>query len=231
MGFKQEILKMLEKYRSELEEGFLQDAWEGHIGKVEYGQFESYLAYCLVREYRPMRIVEIGCASGFSSYPLVLAVEKNKYGHLYSYESNEKRQLEYNTNMERLGLYWEHCSVWGDARTELINQIQAFDEYPHNTEKYPMDILFMDADHGGEFAKWYLKELVPRTSKLLHIHDIYYGHPPNVEAVEVLAWLERNPQYEWVKTMDISNDFGMDKVLDNDPVGSKNSGIWVKLRE
>lgn len=233
MTFREEILEILKKYKSELDEGFLQNAWKGHIGKQEYGQFESYVAYCIVREYKPEIIVEVGCASGYSSYPLALGIQKNyrddkipigrwpfgKY-RLYSFETNMKRAKEANDNLRRI------------KSSDCYHTIEPFDVRTHiyqYIEDTNIDLLFMDADHSSSFCKWYLKELVPRTSKLLHVHDVYYGEPPMGEATEILAWLEQHPQYEWVKTKDISNDFGMDKVLDNDPVGSKNSGIWVKL--
>lgn len=227
MNFRQHTLELLKKYRTELDEGFLQRAWKFHTGKAEYGRFESYLAYCLIRDRRPLNVFEVGCASGFSSYPLAFALSKSDYGLLYSFEMNQERGDEYRENMHKYGLLGTSAFIWyGDARTNIPSLLSKMGS---KTQEKPIDVLFMDADHGKQFAEWYIKELVPKTKYLLHIHDIWYGSPQFPEAVEALEWLKENSKLEWFSSRDLATDYGMDTIDGEDPCGSRNSSIWVKL--
>lgn len=245
MTFKKQTIELLYKYLNEYQEGFLQKAWKNHKGFSGYGYFESYLAYCYMREYKPLTTVDIGSACGFSAYPLNFACARNKWGVVLSYELNEERCVQYRENMIQNDL---KATIFS-GEVEKNIQSTLFDK--------AIDILFMDAAHSKSFAEWYLKELVPKTATLLHIHDVAYL-PDDGEIKTVLAWLEQNPHLEVVRSWELAyknGDISVKKPselvkelntpkpstvnINNKEVisinhsrevrGEANSSIWVKL--
>lgn len=229
MTFQDQVVELLHKYIDEYQEGFLQKAWETHEGFIGYGFFESYVAYCLMREYKPEITVDIGSACGFSSYPLNFACNRNKEGIVLSYELNIERCEKYRENMTRNDL---KALVFSGKVEKNIYETLFIDGFT-------IDLLFIDADHSQSFAEWYLKELIPKTKTLLHVHDIAYL-PNDGEAQAVLAWLKEHPEYEVIRCWELayeggdtqqkkSTDLASHFKFPPEDRGEANSSIWVKL--
>lgn len=235
LTFEEELVELLYKYEDEYKEGFLQKAWKSHKGFIGYGFFESYVAYCLMREYKPVITVDIGSACGFSSYPLNFASARNELGIVFSYELNEDRCKQYEKNMKKNDLYY--IIYPGEVEKTIFENLLK----RTHLEKinHAIDLLFIDASHEQPFAEWYLKVLVPKTRNLLHVHDVSYL-PDCGEVKTVLAWLKEHPEYEVVRCWEIAYEDGntgtkkpteLAKHFNFPPEirGEANSSIWVKL--
>jgi len=207
-------VELTKKYAGELHE--LEKCWDKHEGFVGYGFFESYIAYCIVREFKPTRIFEIAPACGFSTYPMALALKRNGRGKVFSFERNEEYLKIYRNNMKKNGLTEFTEPILGDARIEVKRYLSE-----------PVDVLFMDGDHSDTFAKWYLNNLLPKTRMWMQVHDINYLRESG-ETKTVLQFLEENKDYKW---------FASWVVAERSPVkfeerrGEANSSIWVKMPE
>ncbi len=136
-----------------------------YINNGMFGAVDGEVLYCMVRYFKPRRIIEIG--SGNSTYLSAQAVVKNEH------EGGRKCEL---TALEPYpngillggvpGLSGVRCARVQDVPLSEFNHLE------HN------DILFIDSSHvlkiGGDVQYEYL-ELLPRLKKgvLVHVHDIF----------------------------------------------------------
>ena len=135
---------------------------------VDNGLFESVdgeILYCMVRHFKPARIVEIG--SGFSTYVVAQALLKNeeengKRGMLLAYEPYPNSTLQ---------IGFPGLTALSRQRVEHV-PISEFSSLTAN------DILFIDSSHmikiGGDVQYEFL-EILPRLQPrvVIHIHDIF----------------------------------------------------------
>jgi predicted O-methyltransferase YrrM len=138
---------------------------------------EAELTYLRIRALRPEVVVELGSFRGWSTTWILRALRDNGAGSLISFDLL--------TDAERfvpaeLAARW--TLVPGDVRRHLAAMPTR------------IDYLFVDADHGADFARWYLTELLPRVHGGVSVHDIYHRRDPSRdegEAAVVLEWLRR----------------------------------------
>jgi len=136
-----------------------------YINNQSFGPVSGEVLYCMIRNFKPMRIIEIG--SGNSTYCSAQAILKNK---------EENNNL--NCKLTSIDPYPNKILRSGfPGFSKLIaNKIQdvpieEFDKLEEN------DILFIDSSHvlkiGSDVQFEYLKVL-PRLKKgvIIHIHDI-----------------------------------------------------------
>jgi predicted O-methyltransferase YrrM len=142
---------------------------------------EAEITYLLLRAYRPASVMELGTFHGWSTTWLLSALRDNGFGRLHSFDKIDN--VVRNVPAELAGDRWTF--VQGDMKANL--------------GRVPRDVgyLFVDADHGRRFGRWYLEHLFPAVPPgvPVSVHDVLRGRTARVwsEGAEVLAWLrERN---------------------------------------
>lgn len=156
------------------------DELRGFSAKRQLDDIEAELTYLLLRHHRPATVLELGTFHGWSTNWLLRALRDNgragSGGHLYSFD--RVGHVRHNVATE-LTEHWTF--VAGDVRETLPN--------------VPDDVgyLFVDADHGARFARWYLAELFPLmpAGVPVSVHDVLAGRRPRpwTEGSVVTAWL------------------------------------------
>ena len=118
-----------------------------------FDKLESEVLYALVRDIKPLHIMELGAHKGWQTHIFLKACRKNKCGEITSFDIIDNSQ-HFDCNIRKL--------VVGDARNTALDYI---DE---------CDFLFIDADHSEEFTRWYCENLLPRYKKgYIWVHDWY----------------------------------------------------------
>ena len=140
---------------------------------------EAEITYLRIRSLRPETVVEVSPFRGWSTTWMLRALRDNEAGELHSFDllDDANRFVP-----GELTARWR--LVVGDVRDRL-------GEMPER-----IGYLFIDSDHGREFAEWYLRELVPRLEEGAgaSVHDIFHGRRAgrvSGEARVVLEWLAR----------------------------------------
>lgn len=138
---------------------------------------EAEITYLLLREYRPATVMELGTFHGWSTTWLLSALRDNGTGHLHSFDRVDTvlRNVPAGLSDGR----WTFRQ--GDVRTNLGLVPPA------------VDYLFVDADHGRRFGRWYLENLFPLMPQGIpvSVHDVFHGRGARVwsEGSVVVAWL------------------------------------------
>lgn len=134
----------------------------------QYDWLSGQLLYCIVRYFRPVRIIEISTGSGYSSLFSALALKANGFGRLETFEIQPNLAAAAQGNFDRFGVAEVVRLHVGDARqttSELLAKRQGKEE---------REILFLDSEHTEGFARFYLSTFLPDThpESLFHMHDI-----------------------------------------------------------
>ncbi len=121
--------------------------------------------YCIIRVSKPKVVIETGVAHGFSSWCILNALNKNKYGKLFSIDLPSK-DTDFNYNINNYGVNpgWmvpeTLKSKWrlmlGDTKDllpSLLNELKK------------VDIFFHDSDHSYENMKFEFDTVLPYLSK------------------------------------------------------------------
>lgn len=138
---------------------------------------EAELTYLHLRELRPATVMELGAFHGWSTTWILSALRDNGTGRLHSFDriDNVVRTVPSDLAQGR----WTF--VQGDVQKTL-------DAVPND-----VDHLFVDADHGRRFGRWYLANLFPlmRSGTPVSVHDVFHGRTARIlsEGREVVSWL------------------------------------------
>lgn len=138
---------------------------------------EAEVTYLLLRKYRPAAVMELGTFHGWSTTWMLSALRDNGAGHLHSYDKidNVVRTVPPGLSAQR----WTFTR--GDVRAGL--------------DAIPRDVgyLFIDADHGRRFGRWYLEHLFPLLPSGIpvSVHDVFHGRKARLwsEGSVVMSWL------------------------------------------
>ena len=145
--------------------------------KAKLDDIEAEITYLRLRERRPDAVVEIGSFDGWSTTWILRALRDNDHGTLHSYDVVDRAVR--NVPPDLPGGRWVYTQ--GDVRTNLAS-IPAGAGY-----------LFVDADHGARFARWYLANLIPIVppGTPTSVHDVFHGRRPKPfsEGSVLLRWL------------------------------------------
>jgi predicted O-methyltransferase YrrM len=142
--------------------------------------------YCIIRRYKPRRIIEIG--SGNSTYLAASAIQKNK-----------EEDPEYTCELTAIEPYPNKVLQNGFPNlSNLIREpvqnvpLSIFEELGEN------DILFIDSSHVlkvGSDVQYEYNEILPRLNKgvLIHVHDIFlpFDYPKEWVCRDHLFWTEQ----------------------------------------
>lgn len=156
-----------------------QEAFLAHSPSVtpQLDDVEAELTYLLLRHHRPSHVVEVGTHHGWSTTWILSALRDNDHGRLHSFDlvDHARRTVPAPLAADR----------WTFHRGDLRETV---DEVPPDT-----GYLFVDADHGRRFGRWYLRNLFPRIAPgtPTSVHDVFHLRwvRPFTEGAEVLRWL------------------------------------------
>jgi len=156
-----------------------------HYGNGYFECCDAEVAYCMVRHWKPHRIIEIG--SGYSSRTMAAALR---------------------TNIEKDGVVGELISIdphpervpsdgLGDLVTVIAKPVQHLETRLFATLQ-PDDILFIDSSHvvgvGSDVTRVYL-QILPALPPgvLVHAHDIFlpYDYPRDAVLRNLWFWSEQ----------------------------------------
>ncbi|MGI5126366.1 class I SAM-dependent methyltransferase [Pseudonocardia sp. CA-107938] len=148
----------------------------GFTAPRQLDDIEAELTYLLLRHHRPASVLELGTFHGWSTNWLLRALRDNEHGQLHSFD-----RVDHVLRAVPAVLADRWTFIHGDVRETL--------------PKVPFDVgyLFVDADHGARFARWYLAELFPLMPAGIpvSVHDVLSGRRPRPwsEGSVVTAWL------------------------------------------
>lgn len=199
----------------------ISDAYHYHNGYFECGDAE--VAYCMVRDWKPRRIIEIG--SGYSTRVMAQALRANLEqdgvaGELISVDPYPER-------LPKNGL--------GELVTVVPERVQHLDLGLFDILGAD-DILFIDSSHvvavGSDVVREYL-QILPRLKPgvLVHVHDIFLpsDYPRSAVLENLWFWSEQyllqaflafNPEFEvlWAASaMQLSHAQLLDRSFPNWP--------------
>ncbi len=156
-----------------------------HYNNGYFEAVDAEVAYCMVRRYKPARIVEIG--TGYSTRVLAAALQANSLrdgldGQLVSVDPNPARFSQ---------------NGWRDLVVQIPQAVQDLDlEFFDRLES--SDILFIDSSHvvgtGSDVIREYL-QVLPRLKPgvLVHMHDIFLpaDYPRDLVLNNLWFWSEQ----------------------------------------
>ena len=135
-------------------------------------ELENEINWLLIRHLKPEIVIEIGACSGWSTSYLVDAVIRNAAadgmppGKVFSYDLLDNSAI----NLAHVFSAEELDSVW-----ELVqgNTYETFD-IEKIKELGKIGYVFVDSDHSGEYARWYIQEILEKLDPGcgVAIHDI-----------------------------------------------------------
>lgn len=149
-----------------------------------FGHADAIALYCIIREYKPKRIIEVG--SGFSSCVMLDTDEKflDSSIQFTFIEPYPERLLENLTAEDR-------------QRTQLIKSFVQDIDLSLFGKLQENDILFLDCSHVGKLGSDVLHllfEVLPQLNSgvLIHVHDIFYPfeYPQDWVLQNKRAWNE-----------------------------------------
>ena len=142
----------------------------------QYDWFSAQVLYCLVRELRPLKIVEFSTSSGYSTTFSAMALRANGEGVIHSVDIDAAAQRSAGNWLRGQGLAAQVELHLGDCRDVVPRLLDG------------TDLLFIDSLHSFDLAEWYLTSVVPAlpAETLVHVHDIMppearvriHGGPP-----------------------------------------------------
>ncbi len=163
------------KYASDL--ATVIDEQRAFTAPKQLDDIEAELTYLRLRDLRPEKVMELGTFHGWSTTWMLRALRDNGTGHLHSYD-----RVDHVRENVPHGLA---AGRWTFTRGNVQEELDAI---PRD-----LDYLFVDADHGRRFGRWYLEHLFPlmpaRTP--VSVHDVFHGRRarPISEGAEVVRWL------------------------------------------
>ncbi len=138
-----------------------------------YDWIEAQILYVLIRCAKPKLVVEISPHHGYSTGFILLAMNKNDRGRLFSFDLEQTLHKHAARNFERAGIDSSRQQFYaGDVRDTCEAVLPG-----------AVDLLFVDSDHSYAFAEWYIANLYPRVAQngLIHAHDVLkYGVRPHL---------------------------------------------------
>lgn len=177
------ILKLYEKYKHELKVVRKAQRWlfQKILGEIE--DVEAEITYLLIREEKPLVVVEASPKKGYSTGWILAALRNNQQGKLFSFDLINDAQETFKNSLIAKN-YWQFFK--GDIKDNL-------DKIPNK-----INHLFMDSDHSGDFAQWYIKNLFPKVEPkgIIQVHDIFYKQHPFLETS--FNSLERKVIIDWI---------------------------------
>jgi predicted O-methyltransferase YrrM len=169
------VCGLYRKYASDLTAVI--DEQRAFTAPKQLDDIEAELTYLRLRELRPAKVMELGTFHGWSTTWMLSALRDNGTGHLHSYDRVDHVVGEVPEELA--------AGRWTFTRGNVQDGLDAI---PRD-----LDYLFVDADHGRRFGRWYLEHLFPLVpaGTPVSVHDVFHGRRarPVSEGAEVVRWL------------------------------------------
>lgn len=140
---------------------------------------EAELTYLYLREHRPDTVMELGTFHGWSTTWILSALRDNGTGHLHSFD-----RIDHVLRTVPADLAAGRWTFTGGDVADNLGAVPPGVGY-----------LFVDADHGRRFGRWYLEHLFPLmpAGTPVSVHDVFHGRRARIlsEGAEVVRWLDR----------------------------------------
>jgi predicted O-methyltransferase YrrM len=156
-----------------------------HYGNGYFESCDAEVAYCMVRHWKPRRIIEIG--SGYSSRVMAAALRTN-----IEKDAIAGELITVDPSPERLP-----TDGLGDVATVIAAPVQHLDMSLFSSLQ-PDDVLFIDSSHvvgvGTDVVREYLQILPAlRPGVLIHVHDIFlpFDYPREAVLKNLWFWSEQ----------------------------------------
>jgi len=140
-------------------------SYQYFINNITFGSVDSEILYCILRYFKPKRILEIG--SGNSTYLSTQAIQKNfEEG---SHECELTSVEPYPNSVLKSGFPGFSKLITKKVQDIPLSEFSSLEEN---------DVLFIDSSHAlkiGSDVQYEMLEILPRLKKgvLVHIHDIF----------------------------------------------------------
>lgn len=160
------IRSLIKKYKYELRclDPFRSLRWGNDRWKIhgQYDDFEGILLYCIVREFAPSRVLEIGCGCGYSTLHILSALKKNQKGICTSYDIDDSVVPTAREIIKSMNLDTYSNIISKDITKENLGSIGKY------------DLFFIDMNgHTYNDGDFWTKNLIPLLSKNnVLVHDI-----------------------------------------------------------
>lgn len=164
-----QLLSIFSKYKKEYDQFPNTGAdrpYDYFFDNQSFGSVDGELLYCMVREYKPHSIIEIG--SGFSTFIAASAIREN-----------QKQEPGYSAKLTAIDPFPNETIKGGFPGLSGVVEKKVQD-VPLNFFKdlKENDILFIDSSHVlkiGSDVQYEFLEILPRLNKgvLIHIHDVF----------------------------------------------------------
>lgn len=143
------------------------DPHQYYADNLTFVGIDADILYCMIRHFRPKRIIEIG--SGYSTRLSAQAILKNKEGDS-SYECELTAIEPYPSKVLRVGFPGLTRLITDKVQNVSLAEFEKLEEN---------DILFIDSSHVlriGSDVQYEILEILPRLKKgvIVHIHDIFF---------------------------------------------------------
>jgi predicted O-methyltransferase YrrM len=139
----------------------------------------AWLLYGLARSIKPKVCVEIGSARGKSACAVGLALRRNGSGKLYAIDPHSPTQWNDTDSTDSFAIITEHLQKAGVSEyVEIVRKTsaEAAIGWPR-----PIDLIFIDGDHGYEGVKADWDLFVPHVSEfgVVVFHDTLWDLRPD----------------------------------------------------
>ena len=210
------MVELYKRYAPDVERLLRFDAFIPTIGKSYAGE-ERRLLYLMTRFIEPELIIEFSPKRGWTTLHMAAALEDNHKGRIISFELDPIYAALTKRTVKTARLAHRVEVVVGDVREEFP---RVYGD-PGTWRSAPeIGFLFVDSDHGAEFAHWYLGNLFPlvRQNGVIHAHDIEASpervvnqeplplEPTGEEKVLAEHLVRHRDRYRWFSVADAVRD-------------------------
>jgi len=129
----------------------------------QYDWLSGQLLYCLIRNIKPQKVLEISTSCGYATLFMALALKENKSGVVETFELDRSIAEVAEGNFKRYNVFQFVKLTTGDAKITSRNCGRDY------------DIYFLDSLHTENFARWFIESHVlpsVKNKSLFHVHDI-----------------------------------------------------------
>jgi predicted O-methyltransferase YrrM len=169
------LTTLYRRYGHELVELDAVIAKVGDIGK-SYASEESRVLYLMTRHIAPDVVFEFSPKRGWTTVHIAAALERNGKGRILSFELEPAYAWVARRTLRRAGLGHRARFFIGDVREQLPG---VYERLRATGEIQGIQFLFIDSDHSGDFARWYLDNLFPlvQPNGVIHVHGSVRDRP------------------------------------------------------
>ena len=208
--------------------------WQDHAeagGELrgQYDRFDMSVLAGMINRFGVNKVIECAPHRGWSTTVIQIALPRDcrhKSFDITDYQSDIRRAVERHTTLKN----------WSFTLGDFKQEVEAENDFLAD-----VDLLFIDADHSQEFARWYLDEArlfdKLKPGALAHVHDVYpigLEKPAYGESPYVLRWAADNRDkfdvlfnWETARLARVQKALGRRMFLDHSGRQANNCSLWL----